>query len=446
MDYYKTNDGSFSLYNREYKDYYHSLRDGAILETLYKYVIPCFNYTLSVSVLNNVIESSKFTLLKYANISHLNNHKIFQNISDFNLMAKSSPTESNIIKNSNDFTNTSQNKKINDALKITRTDGVFKRITKQHLNIQNENNLFLSQSQMLPQSQIKQICNANPIFSILKENIVFLANAGETNPLDSNLISKILDTILNSKDLLDMNKTIKVAKELINLDSKNLSSILNIKINNTKNPQDLDSKDSTLASNNKDFDKLNLNSMDINNLYNANMAPFRILDICFGLGYNSFFTIAYAKRLGLRVEIYAPESDLDLLKKLNSLKYPKILSNYLDLRDILDSISNGVDYQNEDAKLVVFKGNAIDFISNFSDNFFDIIYQDAFSPTKNKELWSVEYFKSLFRILKIKGIISTYSSASQIRQNAAISGFYVKNAKFPTLKNGSFFFKYPYYF
>lgn len=441
MDYYKTNDGSFSLYNREYKDYYHSLRDGAILETLYKYVIPCFNYTLSVSILNNVIESRKL---------NLNNHKIFQNISngilDSNLVAKSSPIESNSIQNSNDFTNISQNKKINNALKVTTTDGDFKRTTKQHLNMQNEKKLLLSHNQMLPQSQIEQICNTNPIFSILKENVEFLANAGESSPLDSNLISKILYTILDSKDLLDVNKTIKVAKELINLDFNNLTSILNIKINNTKNPQDLDSKDSTLASNNKDFDKLNLNSIDINNLHNANIAPFRILDICFGLGYNSFFTIAYAKRLGLKVEIYAPESDLDLLKKLNSLKYPKILSNYLDLSDILDSISNGVDYQNENAKLVVFKGNAIDFISNFSDNFFDIIYQDAFSPTKNKELWSVEYFKSLFRILKIKGIISTYSSASRIRQNAAISGFYVKNAKFPTLKNGSFFFKYPYYF
>ncbi len=169
--------------------------------------------------------------------------------------------------------------------------------------------------------------------------------------------------------------------------------------------------------------------------------PIKILDICFGLGYNSFFSIAYAKKWNLKVEIYSPEMDINLLNSLHLLKYPIILQQYLPIDEMLDCINNGNIFHQDNVSLKVFCGNAIEYIQSFEDEFFDIIYQDAFSPSKNPELWSQNYFAQLYRILHKNGIITTYSSASRIRENAGI--FNVYSMQIPKIKNGSIFTKIP---
>lgn len=46
---------------------------------------------------------------------------------------------------------------------------------------------------------------------------------------------------------------------------------------------------------------------------------------------------------------------------------------------------------------------------------FDIVYQDAFSPKKNPELWTLEYFSDIKRLLAKKAVITTYSKATPVR-------------------------------
>lgn len=167
----------------------------------------------------------------------------------------------------------------------------------------------------------------------------------------------------------------------------------------------------------------------------------RILDICFGLGYNSFFSLAYAKRLGINISIYSPELDFNLLKRLYGFCFPKVLNNYLDIKNVLDSILECGKYEEDKLSLELFIGDARDYIQGFQDGYFDIIYQDAFSPSKNARLWSEEHFKSLYRILAQNGIITTYSSAANIRIRANNAGFMVEKHKFGTLKEGSIFLK-----
>lgn len=169
--------------------------------------------------------------------------------------------------------------------------------------------------------------------------------------------------------------------------------------------------------------------------------PLRILDICFGLGYNSLFTLAYAKKYDINVEIFSPEMDISLLEELPHFRYPKILYNYLDVDGILQAINKDEIYSKPNLSLSVFKGDATIYLQQFSDNFFDIIYQDAFSPSKNKELWNESHFKELYRILDSKGIVTTYSSSDSIRKIAYLCGFCVFGMKFFTFKEGSIFLK-----
>lgn len=182
------------------------------------------------------------------------------------------------------------------------------------------------------------------------------------------------------------------------------------------------------------------NSLD-SSLLHSYQKPLKILDICFGLGYNSLFSLCFAKRFDIEVAIYSPELDLELLNNLKLFSYPKILNNYLDVKNILDSILEHGRYEKEGLSLELFIGDAEDYVARFSNNYFNIIYQDAFSPSKNMALWSEAYFKILYKILDKNGIITTYSSASNIRNRARNAGFKTEAMKNGKLKEGSIFLK-----
>ena len=48
----RTRDGSFTIYSPEYNEHYHSLKDGALKESLYKHIIPAFEHVQELSEVN----------------------------------------------------------------------------------------------------------------------------------------------------------------------------------------------------------------------------------------------------------------------------------------------------------------------------------------------------------------------------------------------------------
>ncbi|MDD3687563.1 MAG: tRNA (5-methylaminomethyl-2-thiouridine)(34)-methyltransferase MnmD [Bacteroidales bacterium] len=61
-----------------------------------------------------------------------------------------------------------------------------------------------------------------------------------------------------------------------------------------------------------------------------------------------------------------------------------------------------------------------------SKRFYDIIYFDAFSPETQPEMWTVEVFEKLYRLMKIGGVLVTYSSKGVVKQNMRTVGFDVR--------------------
>lgn len=169
--------------------------------------------------------------------------------------------------------------------------------------------------------------------------------------------------------------------------------------------------------------------------------PIKILDICFGLGYNALFSLAFARRLGISVEIHSVE--LNLLQSLRTFAYPKILQFYLPLDEILEGVFGCGAWHSGNLALFLHKGDAKDYLKALVEQsqIFDIIYQDAFSPTKNAELWSEEHFCKLFSLLHSKGVVSTYSSSKKVREICRKCGFEVYSMQSGNLKNGSIFCK-----
>ena len=57
---------------------------------------------------------------------------------------------------------------------------------------------------------------------------------------------------------------------------------------------------------------------------------------------------------------------------------------------------------------------------------FDIIYFDAFAPSAQPDLWTVEIFSRMFDSLKSNGILVTYCAKGQVKRNMKEVGFLVE--------------------
>ncbi|MBD3807471.1 MAG: hypothetical protein IE880_01990 [Epsilonproteobacteria bacterium] len=146
-----------------------------------------------------------------------------------------------------------------------------------------------------------------------------------------------------------------------------------------------------------------------------------ILDICFGLGYNTFSTIYYCKKNNIKtkIEIFSPEIDEELVRNLKNFDYPK---EFDCIKNIIENISNDLYYEDEQFKIAVLIGDARESLPKFAQKF-DIVYQDAFSPKKNPLLWTREYFKELRRLCSDDVVITTYSIATSARMGLHENGF-----------------------
>ncbi|SFV51070.1 SAM-dependent methyltransferase [hydrothermal vent metagenome] len=161
--------------------------------------------------------------------------------------------------------------------------------------------------------------------------------------------------------------------------------------------------------------------------HSQNRKEVRILDICFGLGFNTLATILYYRKYApqTKLYIYSPELDKKLIKSLKNFSYPK---EFDPLKVIIEALSTNGLYSDQTLTIELFLGDAREYVKNFH-NFFDIIYQDAFSPSANPLLWTKEYFSDIAKAIKKDGILTTYSIALQTRLALYENGFFIYLAK-----------------
>lgn len=71
---------------------------------------------------------------------------------------------------------------------------------------------------------------------------------------------------------------------------------------------------------------------------------------------------------------------------------------------------------------------------DFIDNFYDLVYFDAFSPDVQPELWSETLFSKLFLAMKQGGILVTYCAKGSVKRALKSSGFSIESLPGPTGK------------
>lgn len=161
-----------------------------------------------------------------------------------------------------------------------------------------------------------------------------------------------------------------------------------------------------------------------------NQDEINILDICYGLGFNTLATLYYAKQEGItaKINIYSPELDASLVKSLKDFSYPKEFDEFKNI--VLKLCESGV-YDDGIWHIEIFLGDAREYVRRFEYNKFDIVYQDAFSPGTNPLLWTREYFSDIKKCIKEEGILTTYSTALATRLALYENGFniYINSGK-----------------
>lgn len=154
-----------------------------------------------------------------------------------------------------------------------------------------------------------------------------------------------------------------------------------------------------------------------------------ILDVCFGLGYNTAaaLDIILAENPSCTVEIIGFEIDEIILSKISQIN--PSFQQYNLLKNLLNNKKD----QHYEVKqgyvhLKVLLGDVRNQIKSISTlETFDVCFLDPFSPKKCPELWTEELFKDIYHRLKKGGILTTYSCARIVRDNLKKVGFMIKD-------------------
>ncbi len=154
-----------------------------------------------------------------------------------------------------------------------------------------------------------------------------------------------------------------------------------------------------------------------------------IFEVGFGTGLNALLTFEYALKNNFTVNYWAVEAfpvDRNIVTRLN----------YTELLNIEPEIFAAM-HRTKDKPVAItpfFKLTVVsDTLQNIMlpEQFFDLIYFDAFSPEVQPEMWHVSCFDKIYKATKKDGILTTYSCKGTVKRALKAAGFSIKKLPGP---------------
>lgn len=156
----------------------------------------------------------------------------------------------------------------------------------------------------------------------------------------------------------------------------------------------------------------------------------KLLEMGFGTGLNTLLTLVTAERLAIEVEYTAIEAYPIGPDDWSKLNYNEVVkTNFLTQIHELSweqthQITPFFALHKHQTTLQEFQ----------TDIQFDLIYFDAFAPSAQPELWSIDMFSKLATMMVTGGVMTTYCSKSEVRRNLQAAGFRVEKHPGPYRK------------
>lgn len=148
----------------------------------------------------------------------------------------------------------------------------------------------------------------------------------------------------------------------------------------------------------------------------AKTGNLKILDVCFGMGYNSAMAISVAleENPQCQIEVVGLEFDPEIIRKIQEVNPP--IAFYAEYKKLTPE-----NLSLEKGKVVVkvLLGDAREMVKRLPGEEFDAIFFDPFSPKTAPEMWQTPFFKEMWRVMKSSAILATYSCARMARENMA---------------------------
>jgi len=166
------------------------------------------------------------------------------------------------------------------------------------------------------------------------------------------------------------------------------------------------------------FLEMGVRSVPYRRLKDCKFHPLKILEVGFGTGLNAMLTWDWAERNNTPIHFVTLEpspvaeeiwNEMDLASDTRFVQLHKAGWNELF------QLSTNFGIEKLERRLEEEAGK----------NQYDVIYFDAFAPSKQPEIWSRENLQRCYDSLKPGGILTTYCAQGQFKRNLASVGFQV---------------------
>ncbi len=171
----------------------------------------------------------------------------------------------------------------------------------------------------------------------------------------------------------------------------------------------------------------------------------KLLDVCFGLGNNSLAAFCAAAGAKHRLDVTALEMDKRVVRAASEF-FQCLETDPVDWRKVLRGLltsnqsaignrasgelgSANTGQRSGNHQLAIRWGDARWLIQGLESESFDIVFHDPFSSQHCPELWTVEFFQQLYRVMKLDGVLLTYSSSLPVRGAMREAGFLIGETK-----------------
>tara|TARA_R110002124_G_scaffold107405_2_gene259791 strand:+ start:6783 stop:7478 length:696 start_codon:yes stop_codon:yes gene_type:complete len=155
-----------------------------------------------------------------------------------------------------------------------------------------------------------------------------------------------------------------------------------------------------------------------------------VLEIGFGTGLNAFITLIEAEKLNLAINYVGVEAYPVELNEINQLNYVELISEkHATIFDRMHEVS--WEDQHQITSNFQLEKQQKFFKNITAEDTFNIIYFDAFGARVQPNLWTEDIFTIMFKALKNKGVLVTYSAKGSVRRAMQAVGFTVERLPGP---------------
>lgn len=153
------------------------------------------------------------------------------------------------------------------------------------------------------------------------------------------------------------------------------------------------------------------------------LQPIHILDICFGLGYNS--GIALETLWQVRPNFPVRVMGLERSPEVPRQAWQAGVGSHWSFRQAWQQWIEQGSWQSEQWQGELLWGDARQTLLQVPLGWADAVFLDPFSPSVCPELWTVEFLRAVAERMRPQGYLATYSCAASVRAALQEAGLHI---------------------